>query len=1060
MANGSKSAKKGTSPVSLPRWSRGVWSLRGNGGCPLFGAMVFIVVALPAAAGDKLSFNRDIRPIMSDTCFHCHGNDAGTREAGLRLDIREVALAETEGGVIPIVPGDPDSSGIIQRILDADDPMPPESAHKPLSPEQKDLFRRWVAEGAVYEPHWAYAPLVRPALPPGSEGKNPIDAFVEARLAAQGLEPAADAPPAVLERRLALDLTGLPPEAALAGDGPRPSGERFIEALLESPHHGERMAVWWLDIARYADTVGFHGDQNQRIFPYRDYVIDAFNANKPFDEFTREQLAGDLLPNPTTEQLVATGYNRLNMMTREGGAQPKEYLAKYGAERVRSVAAAWFGSTFGCAECHDHKFDPITARDFYEMQAFFADVKQWGVYSNYGYTPEPELRGFDNEHPFPPEVQVESPWLKKRHDRLRRRLAGELAAAAKRLAADPQAVAAGAAWQARVATFLASHPDGWLVAAPAEARVVHKGLPVEGRGVAISAGQAASADKPLGRDEALEIVADVAEIPTLAAVRLAVDLADLEPEKRALASGTRLTLSLALKPAEGKPRPVKLLAGEATVSRPIYRSGAEVPGLTNEWRLPFDLPADARPEAVWLVEPIEVGPGERLVATIGGEGRLPVRLAVSPLGEVEPLEAASGADVAAVIAPASARSPAEQARISELFLLSTARDRAAFDQAHALGRELQGLFGGRAWTLVTEAAAKPLTVRVLPRGNWQDESGPVVLPATPSFLPGRIESTESKRLTRLDLANWLVSDANPITPRAVINRLWAVFFGTALSAAVDDLGSQGELPTHPELLDWLACEFRDSGWDTRHMIRLIVSSKTYRRSSSLDPAAVAVDPANRLLTTQNPRRLEAEFVRDNALAIAGLLNLADIGGPSVKPYQPDGYYAALQFPNRNYTADADERQWRRGVYTHWQRTFLHPMLANFDAPARDECAAARVVSNTPQQALTLLNDPVFVEAARAFAARLLRDAEAGDDAARIRLAYRLALNREPQPDEAASLAAFLTSQREAFAAVPAEAEQLLAIGLAPRPELDPVEHAAWTQLARVLLNTQEVITRY
>jgi hypothetical protein len=496
------------------------------------------------------------------------------------------------------------------------------------------------------------------------------------------------------------------------------------------------------------------------------------------------------------------------------------------------------------------------------------------------------------------------------------------------------------------------------------------------------------------------------------------------------------------------------------VSRPIYRSGAEVPGLTNEWRLPFDLPADARPEAVWLVEPIEVGPGERLVATIGGEGRLPVRLAVSPLGEVEPLEAASGADVAAVIAPASARSPAEQARISELFLLSTARDRAAFDQAHALGRELQGLFGGRAWTLVTEAAAKPLTVRVLPRGNWQDESGPVVLPATPSFLPGRIESTESKRLTRLDLANWLVSDANPITPRAVINRLWAVFFGTALSAAVDDLGSQGELPTHPELLDWLACEFRDSGWDTRHMIRLIVSSKTYRRSSSLDPAAVAVDPANRLLTTQNPRRLEAEFVRDNALAIAGLLNLADIGGPSVKPYQPDGYYAALQFPNRNYTADADERQWRRGLYTHWQRTFLHPMLANFDAPARDECAAARVVSNTPQQALTLLNDPVFVEAARAFAARLLRDTEAGDDAARIRLAYRLALNREPQPDEAASLASFVAGQRQAFAAVPADAEKLLAVGLAPKQPLDPVEHAAWTQLARVVLNTQEVITRY
>ena len=1025
--------------------------------------LLFMIAALPAAAGEKVSFNRDIRPIMSDTCFHCHGNDAGTREAGLRLDVREAALAETEGGVVPIVPGDPDSSGIIQRIFDADDPMPPESAHKPLSAEQKDLLRRWVAEGAVYEPHWAYAPLVRPALPPGSEGKNPIDAFVEARLAAKGLAPSPEATPAVLERRLALDLTGLPPEAVLAEAGPRPAGDALVEALLASPHYGERMAVWWLDIARYADTVGFHGDQNQRIFPYRDYVIDAFNANKPFDQFTREQLAGDLLPNPTTEQLVATGYNRLNMMTREGGAQPKEYLAKYGAERVRSVAAAWFGSTFGCAECHDHKFDPITARDFYELQAFFADVKQWGVYSDYGYTPERELRGFDNEHPFPPEIQVESPWLVKRQARLRERLAGVLAQAAGRLAADPRSVAVRDAWQAKVATFLASHPDGWLPAVPLEPRIVAGGAARADRAVTVESGiegNSVRSDKPLGRDEAVEIAADVADVGTIAAVRLALDLDRLEPGQRAMAPGARLRLELAIRPAEGKPRPVKLLAGTANLRRPVYRSGAEVPGIMDEWRLPFDLPADVRPEAVWLVEPAALAPGERLVVTIRGEGRLPLRVAVSPLGAAEATQVAAAADLAVVVEPAAARSPDEAARVSELFLLSTAHERAAFDQAQAAARELEGLFGGRAWTLVTQAAPEPLAVRVLPRGNWQDESGPVVLPATPAFLPGRIASTESKRLTRLDLANWLVSDTNPITPRAVINRLWAMFFGTALSAAVDDLGSQGELPTHPELLDWLACEFRDSGWDIKHMIRLIVTSKSYRQASSLVPAALAVDPANRLLASQNPRRLEAEFVRDNALAIAGLLNLEDIGGPSVKPYQPAGYYAALQFPNRDYAADADERQWRRGVYTHWQRTFLHPMLANFDAPARDECAAARMVSNTPQQALTLLNDPIFVEAARALAARLLEDATAADDAARIRLACRLALNREPQAKEAESLAAFLASQRQAFAAAPAEAAKLLAVGLAPRPQLDPVEHAAWTQLARVLLNTQEVITRY
>jgi hypothetical protein len=369
---------------------------------------------------EPVRFNRDIRPILSDTCFHCHGFDAKTREADLRLDLREEALKETGDGLIPIVPGDPDKSEIILRIFDEDDPMPPEKAHKPFTPEQKELFRRWVAEGAVYEPHWAYAPLVRPALPKGYEKENPIDAFIRAQLAEKGLDLSPAAPVHVLARRLYLDLTGLPPDSVTGNQstvngGTKSSIAEITDSLLSSPHFGERMAVWWLDIARYADTVGFHGDQNQRIFPYRDYVINAFNANKRFDVFTREQLAGDLIPGAGTEQLVATGYNRLNMMTREGGAQPKEYLAKYGAERVRSVAAAWFGSTFGCAECHDHKFDPIKARDFYELQSFFADVKQWGVYANYGYTPEPELEGVNNDSPFPPEIEVESPWLKNRH---------------------------------------------------------------------------------------------------------------------------------------------------------------------------------------------------------------------------------------------------------------------------------------------------------------------------------------------------------------------------------------------------------------------------------------------------------------------------------------------------------------------------------------------------------------------------------------------------------------------------------------------------------------------
>jgi hypothetical protein len=1000
-------------------------------------------------------FNRDIRPILSDTCFHCHGFDAKTREADLRLDLREEALKETEDGLIPIVPGDPDKSEIILRIFDEDDPMPPEKAHKPFTPEQKELFRRWVAEGAVYEPHWAYAPLVRPALPEGYEKENPIDAFIRAQLAEKGLDLSPAAPDHVLARRLSLDLTGLPPAAHRDPSIRNPKSEirNLTESLLSSPHFGERMAVWWLDIARYADTVGFHGDQNQRIFPYRDYVINAFNTNKRFDVFTREQLAGDLIPGAGTEQLVATGYNRLNMMTREGGAQPKEYLAKYGAERVRSVAAAWFGSTFGCAECHDHKFDPIKARDFYELQSFFADVKQWGVYANYGYTPEPELEGVNNDSPFPPEIEVESPWLKNRHAEAVEALKNHLAETAKALASDAKAVTAQAKWEKGLEEFLTNHPDGWVTITPDQAAILKDGKPLAKRTPVIS-GNLVSPDKALGKGESLVITSD--DVGSVSSIRIELPAEGRDPAKL----GKSLTLSLEVRAANGKTRKIGFRTGEASAKRPVHRGGAEVPGLESEWRLPKTAEPGEPLQAIWLTnDPIQLKEGEQLVVSIGGDNLHPVRLSFSPLAAVDPLETASSVTLAALTKPLASRNEVEKSLVTTAFLLSTAHDRAAWDKAHQFAAAERALFGGRTWTMVTKAVEKPLTIRVLPRGNWQDETGPVVLPATPSFLPGRLESSPDKRLNRLDLANWIASDANPITARAVMNRLWALYFGTGLSAVVDDLGSQGELPSHPELLDWLAVEFRESGWDLKHMVRLIVTSETYRQSSIFQKKALEIDPANRLLASQNPRRLEAEFVRDNALAIAGLLRIEEIGGPSVKPYQPAGYYEALQFPNRDYVTDTDTRQWRRGVYTHWQRTFLHPMMANFDAPARDECAAARTNSNTPQQALTLLNDPAFVEAARVLAARLLAE-KAQDDNVRLKAAFGLAMNREPKEKEVAALTAFLAEQRKTYQSAPDDAAKLLAIGLAPKANLDPAEHATWTQVARVLLNAQETITRY
>jgi len=1028
----------------------------------LLGSLLFAPLLGAAPAPRPVSFNRDIRPIMSDTCFHCHGFDAKSREAGMRLDLRAEALKPTKNDVVPIVPGKPEESEIIQRIMDPSDPMPPDTMHKTLTPAQKELFRRWVAEGAVYEAHWAYAPLEKPAVPKIGlwpwKPAHPVDAFIRARLAEKKIKPSPEAEKSRLLRRLSLDLTGLPPTpaetAAFLADRSRDAYEKQVERLLASPRHGERMAVWWLDIARFSDTVGFHGDQNQRIFPYRDYVINAFNANKRFDQFTAEQLAGDLLPNPTTEQRVATGYNRLNMMTREGGAQPAEYLNKYGAERVRSVAAAWFGSTFGCAECHDHKFDPIKTRDFYELQSFFADVKQWGVYSDYDYTRNPELKGFNNDFPFPPEIEVDSPYLAARHERAQAEL-DSLVATLRQRAAEPAAAPRLAAWTQETRTYLDRVPGGWEPVRDAafEFRLRDQVLPE--RTAALDPDGTLRPDKPLLFRESLRLKFRPAD-GRVAALRIETHLDPKPPAAKWDYPPSPLALEVNVVAADGKTRRLPFVFGDATAKAPRYENGAELRGVTAGWRFPeVTKPEDLT--AVWLLaQPLTLAPDESLAVTITGTELPTLRLATSRLAALRPLETASAATLAALTAPA--RNAAQENLLVDTWLASTADDDTGLARYHKTVAKLDETRGGKAMTMVTEAAP-PLTLRVRPRGNWQDDSGPVVLPATPSFLPGRIESTPEKRLTRLDLARWLTSRENPITARVVANRLWAVYFGIGLSAAVDDLGSQGEPPSHPELLDWLAAEFRDSGWDMRHLIRLIVTSQTYRQSSDYRADLREADPANRLLAAQNPRRLEAEFVRDNALFIAGALDLRDLGGPSAKPYQPAGYYAALQFPDRDYIASDTDAQWRRGVYTHWQRTFLHPMLANFDAPARDECAAQRTLSNTPQQALTLLNDPAFLEAARLFAAHLVT-AGGQDDAARLRTAFQAALARPPKPAELQSLTAFLATQRATYRAAPADAEKLLRIGLAPPPAGDPAELAAWTMVARVVLNSQEVITRY
>ncbi|MBJ06554.1 MAG: hypothetical protein CMO40_05455 [Verrucomicrobiaceae bacterium] len=775
---------------------------------------LLVLLYLTPAAFAGIDFNRDIRPILSNNCFACHGPDEHDRKGDLRLDTRAGAL---EGGASgeSMVPGKPGESELILRILATaeDEVMPPPSSHKKLTSEQKDLLSRWIAEGGRYAEPWSYVVPRRhpvPEVKAGGWSENWIDNFVLARLEAENLKPSFDTDPVTLVRRLYFDLIGLPPTPGQVENFVRKwkqdhsAGlEATVDALLASPHFGERMAVYWLDLVRYADTCGYHGDQDHSISPYRDYVIQAFNDNLPFDQFTREQLAGDLLPDPSIDQMVATGYNRLLQTSHEGGLQAREYLAIYFADRVRNLSNVWMGATVGCAQCHDHKYDPYTMKDFYALGAFFADVDEAQHFKT-GSNSLPTRR--------PPEIDVHS--------------------------------------------------------------------------------------------------------------------------KR------------------------------------------------------------------------------------------------------------------------------ERMRMTELqALLKTARfaNAAARKKVEA---ELAGIEKSKRKTMVT-VAINPRPIRILPRGDWLDDTGQIVEPAFPAFLTSGQSAPPGERLNRLDLANWLTDPREGmggLTARVMANRFWYLLFGTGISKRLDDFGGQGEAPTHPELLDNLAVEFHESGWNMKHMLKLVAMSRTYRQSS-LEPGNLReIDPYNRLLARQSRFRLPAETIRDNALAISGLLH-TEYGGASAKPYQPAGYYRHLNFPTRQYAHHTDQRQWRRGVYVHWQRQFLHPMLRAFDAPTREECTAERPRSNTPIAAMTLLNDPSFVEAARVFAASILKEGGNGDRA-RLDFAYRKALSRPPDDHEKEIMGRLFLLAREDFKADPEAARELISTGQAPMSSgLDAAEHATWTTVARAILNLSETYTR-
>jgi hypothetical protein len=1003
-----------------------------------------------------VEFNRDIRPLLSDNCFSCHGPDRNKRKADLRLDT-ETGLHGQGGQPGTVVAGKPADSELFRRITtnDPDQKMPPADSGKTLTPRDVALIEKWIAQGGRFQGHWAFLPVAADATA-GSESdpaaSNRIDEFVARGLAEQNLQGAPPADRITLIRRLHFDLIGLPPSEnevnAFLGDQSPDAYEKEVDRLLKSPHFGERLAMWWLDLVRYADTVGYHGDQEMSVSPFRQYVIESFNSNKPFDRFTAEQLAGDLLPNPTVEQLVASGYNRLGMMSAEGGVQDKEYLAKYIAERVRNASGTWLGVTLGCAECHDHKFDPLTTRDFYRFEAFFADIKERGLYS-----------GANSDGNWGPSVKV--PTAQQRTDLA---VLDEKIAKVKSIlgTSTPELTSAQVEWERTQVPWTILKPESVTSA---------EGVTLTARpdGTVLASGKSPATDT-------YSLV--IKQLPKgVTAFRLEVLPDPSFPKKGPGRAGNgNFVLSefiATLKTATGEERPV--LFQSATAS--YEQTGAADANPYKKWAIAAAIDGDAKgknwgwavmekvgqPHAAIFETSTNLTLDEGATLTISllqnldnpqhtiGLFRLACTTSARPV-RISDIPPANIASLLAIV-PAE-RNEAQRNEIAAYY-------RSIAPALEPVRRELAGLEKSRndldatiPTSLIT-ASVPPRMVRILQRGNWMDDKGDVVTPAFPAILAP--EPANDTRLNRLDLARWITSRDNPLTGRVFVNRIWKLYFGAGLSRKLDDLGAQGEWPSHPLLVDYLARRFMETGWDIKRLVKTIVMTRAYRQSSLISPELREADPYNRWLARQGRFRLDAELVRDNALSISGLL-VTQIGGRSVRPYQPPGYWAYLNFPQREWQNSTGEDLYRRGLYTHWQRQYLHPSLLAFDAPCREECSADRPRSNTPLQSLVLLNDPSYVEAARAFAELILR--HEGTPRDKLNFAFRRALSRPVEPAEAEVLERLLQSHQAEYEADPAAAKELLATGSRPVPaDLPPAMLAAWTGVARTILNLHEVITR-
>jgi cytochrome c553 len=1051
--------------------------------------------AAPAKPG-KVEYNRDVRPILAENCFACHGADSAARKADLRIDRREDAV---DSGAV--VPGKPDQSKLIERVL-TDEPsevMPPPKTKKTLTAAQKDVLKRWVEQGAEYEAHWSLLPPKRhpvPEFPDDPKAKawvrTPIDAFVYARLKAAGLEPAPEADRRTLARRLSLDLIGLPPEPAdveaFVNDASPDYYGKYVDKLMASPHWGEHRGRFWLDAARYADTHGIHFDNYREVWAYRDWVIEAFNRNLPFDRFTVEQLAGDLLPNPTLEQRIASGFNRMNITTNEGGAIDEEYLVLYARDRTETTAAVWLGLTAGCAVCHDHKYDPISMKDFYRLSAFFNNTTQRAMDGNIKDTP--------------PVIPVPM-----KEDRPRWEALGKEVAAAK-AKLDARRAAARPAFEGwlketRPAAVLNDRPAdglafaGWFdEGAGATARAVLGGRPLAldlpagaawqdgpfgGKALAVKPAEATvrvpgagdfEADRPF--TVALWVRAGGRAQPA-AALLARMDNADghrgwdlwLDGDKLAAhlvhkwpSDAVKVSARKPIKPADwvhvalvwdgsrkptgltlyvdGEPQPADVTAN-GRVRQPVELAELTAPAGSTRTTAPLTVGRRTGGDAVRQVAVQDVRLYDR-------------RLSADDITRL----ARSAAAAAAVGKPADGRTPAEAAAAFDWYL--TARDgeyRALAAAAKKLQDEEAAIKArGTVAHVMSEKDGEP-TAYVLFRGDY-DKRRDKVTADTPTALPPMGKDLPRNRL---GLARWLLAPEHPLTTRVTVNRFWQELYGNGLVRTSGDFGISGELPSHPELLDWLAPDFR-TDWDVKRFFKLLVTSATYRQAAVATPGKLAKDRDNTLLSRGPRFRMDAEMVRDYALAASGLL-VPKVGGPSVRPYQPPGVWEAVAMPESNtrlYKPDGGENLYRRSMYTFWKRAAPPASMEVLNAPNRETCTVRRERTNTPLQALLTLNDVQFVEAARVLAEAALK--ASGEDAGRLDFLAKKLLARPFRPAEVEVLTESLAELRAHYRAKPEDAKKLIAFGERKAdPALDPAELAAWAMLANQLLNLDEVLNK-